>query len=148
MKLMKDFPRLLMLLALLGALAPLTASAGGPPGAVEINGQKVLLLVNRDPPGVRCNNNIQVAAELSNIYKIPVVVIPQGLAGPGAKAPAVYYGRDLIAEDGGAHNGMVSYTMVADVLEIEDAKKHHQKGRLFEVKQEHDSLKTAIKTVK
>lgn len=148
MKLMKDFPGLLTLLALLGALAPLTASAGGPPGSVEINGQKVLTLVNRDPPGVRCNNNIQVAAELSNIYKIPVVVIPQGLAGPGAKAPAVYYGRDLIAEDGGAHNGMVSYTMVADVLEIEDAKKHQQKGRLFEVKQEHDLLKTAIKAVK
>lgn len=148
MKLMKDFPGLLTLLALLGALAPLPASAGGSPGPVEINGQKVLTLVNRDPPGVRCNNNIQVAAELSNIYKIPVVVIPQGLAGPGAKAPAVYYGRDLIAEDGGAHNGMVSYTMVADVLEIEDTKKHQQKGRLFEVKQEHDSLKTAIKTVK
>jgi len=145
---MKDFLRLLMVLALLGALLPLTASAGGPPGPVEINGQKVLTLVNRDPPGVRCNNNIQVAAELSNIYKIPVVVVPVGLAGPGAKAPAVYYGRDLIAEDGGAHNGMVSYTMVADVLEIEDAKKHQQKGRLFEVKPEHDSLKTAIKAVK
>jgi len=148
MKLMKDFPGLLTLFVLLGALAPLTASAGGPPGPVEINGQKVLTLVNRDPPGVRCNNNIQVAAELSNIYKIPVVVVPAGLAGPGAKAPAVYYGRDLIAEDGGAHNGMVSYTMVADVLEIEDAKKHQQKGRLFEVKPEHDSLKTAIKAVK
>ena len=67
MKLMKDFPGLLTLLALLGALAPLTASAGGPPRSVEINGQKVLTLVNRDPPGVRCNNNIQVAAELSNI---------------------------------------------------------------------------------
>jgi hypothetical protein len=148
MKLMKNFPGILMVLALLGALAPLTASAGGPPGPTEINGQKVLTLVNRDPPGVRCNNNIQVAAELSNIYKIPVVVVPQGLAGAGAKAPAVYYGKDLIAEDGGAHNGMVSYAMVADVLDIEDAKKHRQKGRLFEVKQEHDSLKTAIKTVK
>ena len=56
---MKDFLRLLMVLALLGALLPLTASAGGPPGPVEINGQKVLTLVNRDPPGVRCNNNIK-----------------------------------------------------------------------------------------
>jgi hypothetical protein len=37
---MKDFRGLLMVLALLGALLPLTASAGG-------------------PPGVRCNNNIQ-----------------------------------------------------------------------------------------
>jgi hypothetical protein len=148
MKPMKGFPELLTLLALLGALAPFPASAGGPPGPTEVNGQKVLTLVNRDPPGVRCNNNIQVAAELSNIYRIPVVVIPQGLAGPGAKAPAVYFGKDLIAEDGGAHNGMVSFTMVADVLEIEDAKKHQQKGRLFEVKPEHDSLKTAIKAVK
>ena len=40
--------------------------------------------------------------------------------------------------------GRVNYTMVADVLEIEDAKRHQQKGRLFEVKQEHDSLKIAI----
>jgi len=59
MKLMKDFPGLLTLFVLLGALLPLTASAGGPPGPVEINGQKVLTLVNRDPPGVRCNNNIK-----------------------------------------------------------------------------------------
>jgi hypothetical protein len=43
---------------------------------------------------------------------------------------------------------MLNYTMVADVLELEDAKRHQQKGRLFEVKQEHDSLKTAIKAVK
>ena len=121
---------------------------GGPPGPAEINGQKVLTLVSRDPPGVRCNNNIQVAAELSNIYKIPVVVVPAGFAGPGAKAPAVYYGRDMIAEDGGAHDGMVSYSMVADVLEIEDARKHQLKGRLFEVKKEHDSLKNAIKTTR
>ncbi|OFZ84917.1 MAG: hypothetical protein A2W21_08070 [Betaproteobacteria bacterium RBG_16_66_20] len=148
MKFTQDFLRALMLSALLVPLAPQTASAGGPPGPAEINGQKVLTLVSRDPPGVRCNNNIQVAAELSNIYKIPVVVVPAGFAGPGAKAPAVYYGRDMIAEDGGAHDGMVSYSMVADVLEIEDARKHQLKGRLFEVKKEHDSLKNAIKTTR
>lgn len=142
------FLRTLPLLAVCLALAPQTANAGGPPGPAEINGQKVLTLVNRDPPGVRCNNNMQVAAELSNIFKIPVIVVPQGFAGSGAKAPAVYYGNDLIAEDGGAHNGMVSYSMVADVLDIEAADKHGEKGRLFAVKKEHDSLKDAIKTVR
>jgi hypothetical protein len=148
MGLKDDFLRMLLWLVAVAALAPAMASAAGPPGPTEINGHKVLTLVNRDPPGVRCNNNMQVAAELSNIFKIPVIVVPQGFAGPGAKAPAVYYGNDLIAEDGGAHNGMVSYSMVADVLDIEAAKKHDEQGRLFAVKREHDSLKDAIKTVK
>ena len=137
-----------VLMLLVAPLGVATDAWAGPPGSTKIGGQKVLTLINRDPPGVRCNNNIQVAAELSNIYKIPVVVVPAGFAGPGAKAPAVYYGRDMIAEDGGAHDGMVSYSMVADVLEIEDARKHQLKGRLFEVKKEHDSLKNAIKTTR
>lgn len=119
----------------------------GPPGAAQIGGQKVLTLISRDPPGVRCNNNIQVAAELSNIYKLPVLVVPVSAAGPGAKAPAVYYGEDLIAVDGGELNGMVSYTQIADILELDDVPKQDQQGRLTEIKPQFDALKQAIKEV-
>lgn len=139
---------LLRLLAalLLGLLAlPRMSLAGGPPGLAVINGQKVLTLISRDPPGVRCNNNIQVAAELSNLYKVPVQVIPVSFAGPGAKAPAVYYGDQLLAVDGGELNGMVSFSQLADILEIENVPKQEQQGRLMEVKKDFDTLKAAIK---
>ena len=55
--------------ALLGTLAPSWAQTA--PGPLEIDGRKVLTLVSNDPPGLRCNNNIQVAAELANTYKVP-----------------------------------------------------------------------------
>lgn len=116
-----------------------------PPGPAVLNGQKVLTLISRDPPGVRCNNNIQVAAELSNVYKIPVVVVPVTFAGPGAKAPAVYYGDQLLAVDGGDFNGMTSFQMIADVLEIEGATKQAQQGRLMEIRSDFDALKAKIK---
>lgn len=132
----------------LTALTPTAALAA--PVVTEVDGEKVLTLIGRDPPGVRCNNNMQVAAELANVYKLPVVVIPQGLAGPGAKAPAVYYGSELIAVDGGDWNGMVSYTQLADILEMEGVPKHPQAGRLVEkdVKPQLDTLKSKIKDVK
>lgn len=130
-------------LASLGAV-PREALAQAP-GPTVLNGQKVLTLVSRDPPGVRCNNNIQVAAELSNVYKIPVVVVPVTYAGPGAKAPSVYYGGQLLAQDGGDFNGMSSYQMIADVLEIEGATKQEQQGRLLEVKKDFEALKASIK---
>lgn len=127
-----------------------TADAlAGPPGNTKLGGQKVLTLISRDPPWVRCNNNMQVAAELTNIYRVPVQVIPHALAGPGAKAPAVYWGDELIAEDGGKGNGMVSFTEMADVMEIEGVPKHSTTGRLMaEPKAKHDALKEAIKDVK
>ncbi len=115
------------------------------PGPTVLNGQKVLTLVSRDPPGVRCNNNMQIAAELSNIYKIPVIVVPVTYAGAGAKAPAVYFGGQLLAVDGGEHNGMISYQTIADVLEIEGAPKQEQQGRLMEVKKDFEALKASIK---
>lgn len=130
------------------ALLQSTASFAGPPGQAVINGQKVLTLIGRDPPGVRCNNNMQVAAELSNLYKLPVQLIPVTFAGAGAKAPAVYYGDQLIAVDGGELNGMVSYAEIADILEIEGVPQQEQKGRLMEIKKDFDSLKAAIKAVK
>ncbi|CAG1012496.1 hypothetical protein BURK2_04530 [Burkholderiales bacterium] len=132
----------------LGTLAvPVWAGA---PGASKLGARKVLTLVVRDPPWVRCNNNIQVAAELANVYQIPVQVVPHAFAGPGAKAPAVYYGDELIAEDGGKGNGMVSFTEMSDMLEVEGAPRHKQEGRLLakEPKPQHEALKAAIKDVK
>lgn len=133
--------------AIVGGPAPAWA---GPPGMTKLGNQKVLTLLVRDPPWVRCNNNMQVAAELTNIYVLPVQVIPQALAGPGAKVPAVYYGDELIAEDGGKGNGMVSFTELADMLEVEGVAKHKQEGRLMakEPKPQFDALKAAIKDVK
>lgn len=124
---------------------PYSSHAGGPPGQAVLNGQKVLTLISRDPPGVRCNNNMQIAAELSNVYKLPVQIIPVAFAGAGAKAPAVYYGDQLIAVDEGELNGMVSYAEIADILEIESVPKQEQQGRLMEIKKDFDSLKAAIK---
>lgn len=122
-----------------------TAFAQQMPGPKELNGQKMLTLISRDPPGVRCNNNIQIAAELSNVYKVPVMVVPVTFAGPGAKAPAVYYGGQLLAVDGGELNGMLNYASISDVLEIEGAPKQEQTGRLFEIRSDFDALKAKIK---
>ncbi|TAM46721.1 MAG: hypothetical protein EPN55_04445 [Gammaproteobacteria bacterium] len=137
---------------LVSIVAPVWTTAdalAGPPGNTKLGNQKVLTLISRDPPWVRCNNNMQVAAELTNIYRVPVQVIPHALAGPGAKAPAVYWGDELIAEDGGKGNGMVSFTEMADVMEIEGVPKHSTTGRLMaEPKAKHDALKEAIKDVK
>lgn len=145
---MKTYPRsvlpFLIVLAQFGLVAG-SALAQQMPGPKELNGQKVLTLISRDPPGVRCNNNIQIAAELSNIYKIPVVVVPVTYAGAGAKAPSIYYGGQLLAQDGGNLNGMLNYQMIADVLEIEGAPKQSQPGRLMEIKEDFDELKAAIK---
>jgi hypothetical protein len=140
---MKTIPRnILLSLFVLANLGPALAQV---PGPTALNGQKVLTLVSRDPPGVRCNNNIQIAAELSNVYKVPVVVVPVTYAGAGAKAPAVYYGGQLLAVDGGDHNGMLSYQAIADVLEIEGTPKQEQQGRLMEVKTPFEALKASIK---
>jgi hypothetical protein len=139
--------------ALLLVLTPL-AGAGdawaGPPGQTKLGEQKVLTLISRDPPWVRCNNNMQVAAELANVYRIPVQIVPHALAGPGAKAPAVYWGDELIAEDGGKDNGMIRYGEMADIMEIDGAPKHPTSGRLLgvEAKPKHDALKEAIQQVK
>ena len=126
-----------------------TDAWAGPPGITKLGDQKVLTLIGRDPPWVGCNANIQVAAELGNVYRSPVQIIPHALAGPGAKAPAVYWGDELIAEDGGKNNGMVSFTGMADIMEIEGVPKHPTTGRLMaEPKSKHDALKEAIKDVK
>lgn len=148
---MKSAKLLTALIVLAAAFAGTASSAwAGPPGMTKMGNQKVLTLVVRDPPWVRCNNNMQVAAELTNLYVLPVQVVPQALAGAGAKAPAVYYGDELIAEDGGKGNGMVSFTELSDMLEVEGVAKHRQEGRLMakEPRPQHEALKAAIKDVK
>jgi hypothetical protein len=126
-------------------LAAGSALAQQQPGPKELNGQKVLTLISRDPPGVRCNNNIQIAAELSNVYKIPVVIVPVTYAGTGAKAPSVYYGGQLLVQDGGDFNGMLSYASIADILEIEGAPKQEKTGRLLQIRSDFDAFKAKIK---
>lgn len=125
-------------------VAPMHPAFAAPPANTVIEGQKVLTLVVREPPALRCNNNMQIAAELNNLYRIPIVILPASLA-PWSKAPAVYYGEQLIAEDTGDFNGMVGLAQMVDVIEIEGAPRQDRGGRLTEVKKEHEALKSAIK---
>jgi hypothetical protein len=61
------------------------------PGAVDAAGRKVLTFVNKDPPGQRCNNNLQVASEIANVYRLPIQLLPTSLV-PNLPAPSVFYG--------------------------------------------------------
>ncbi len=149
MSLMRARKLPMLLFGVAVAFAAAEVLAADPPGPTTIGGQKVLTLVVRDPPALRCNNNMQVAAELTNIYKVPVIVVPAAFAKPGTNAPAVWYGKDLIAEDAGPLNGMVSFTQIADILEIENVPKQPQTGRLTDadVKPKFEALKQQIKQV-
>lgn len=125
-----------------------TASAAGAwdlPTPPEINGQKVLTLVSRDAPGVRCNTNIQVAAEVQNHFRVPLIILPQSALGPNGKAPAVYYGEQVVAIDGGERNGMLSFVEMRDFLDMEGAPTQVKPGRLTQIQGSFDALKAAIK---
>ena len=117
------------------------------PGSQNADGQKVLTFVAKDPPGVRCNGNLQVAVEIANVYRVPIQLVPSSLV-PQLPAPAVFYGNEMIAADGKDHNGGVSYAIVADVLEIEGMPKQAKTGLIgnANVRQRFDSLKETIKT--
>lgn len=117
------------------------------PGAVDAQGNKVLTIVNKEPPGQRCNNNTQVAVEVANTYRVPVRILPASLA-PGLPAPGVFYGNQLIAADGKDHNGMSSFQMVADTLELDGAPKLSKTGLIYQekVRKDFDALKAIIKT--
>ena len=109
------------LLALILAILAVQVSAQqsfNVPGAVDVAGRKVLTFVNKDPPGQRCNNNLQVAAEIANAYRLPIQLLPASLV-PQLPAPSVFYGGQILAADGKDHNGMSSYQLVADLLELE-----------------------------
>ena len=116
------------------------------PGSETASGIKVLPFIGQEPPGRRCNGNVQVAAEVANTYRVPIQVLPASLA-PGLPAPAVFYGNQLIAADGADHNGAASYQMVADVLELEGVGKLDSSGLLFNerVRSDFEALKATIK---
>lgn len=132
------------------ALACLSAQAADismpVPGAQTADGLKVLTFIAKDPPGQRCNGNLQVAAEVANTYRIPVQLLPASLA-PGLPAPAVFYGSQAIVADGRDFNGAASYQIVADVLDLENVPKQATSGLLFKdgVRRDFDALKSAIK---
>jgi hypothetical protein len=117
------------------------------PGAVDGAGRKVLTFVNKDPPGQRCNNNLQVAAEIANAYRLPIQLLPAGLV-PQLPAPSVFYGGQMIAADGKDHNGLSSYQLVADALEMDGVPKQPKPGLLFneKVRKEYDDLRGMIKS--
>lgn len=117
------------------------------PGAVDAAGNKVLTIINKEPPGQRCNNNTQVAVEVANVYRVPIRIIPASQA-PDLPAPSVFYGNALIAADGGDHNGMSSFQMVADVMDFEGAPKFGKTGLIYQekVRKDFDDLKAAIKS--
>lgn len=73
----------LSLFALCGTLAfsaVATDVSMAVPGAETTNGQKVLTFIAQDPPGQRCNGNLQVAAEVANTYRVPIQLLPSSLA--------------------------------------------------------------------
>ncbi len=117
------------------------------PGSVDAAGNKVLTIINKDPPGQRCNNNTQVAVEIANTYRVPIRILPASLA-PGLPAPGVFYGNQLIAADGKDHNGMSSFQIVADVLDFEGAPKQPKTGLIYQekVRKDFDALKAVIKS--
>ncbi len=117
------------------------------PGSTDAAGRKVLTFIAKDPPGVRCNGNLQVAAEVANTYRVPIQLLPSSLV-PSLPAPAVFFGNQMLAADGKDHNGAVSFQMVSDMLEVEGVPKQAKEGLLFNthVRTTFDGLKDAIKS--
>lgn len=68
-------------------LLPLPAQVQKTFGPSEVNGQKVLTFVGKDPLGQRCNNNMQIAPEIANVYRVPIQIVPSGVAGLDVPAP-------------------------------------------------------------
>ena len=137
--------------ALVGGLMSISAFAAdvsmAVPGAQTANGQKVLTFIAKDPPGQRCNGNLQIAAEVANTSRVPIQLLPSSLA-PGLPAPAVFYGTQLIVADGKDFNGAASFQIVSDVLEMESVPKQAKSGLLLQdtVRREFDALKATIKS--
>lgn len=117
------------------------------PGAVDVAGRKVLTFIAKDPPGQRCNGNLQVAAELANVYRVSIQLLPSSLA-PNLPAPAVFFGNQLIAADGRDHNGAASFQMVADVLDVEGVARQDKVGLLSndKVRKDFEALRATIKS--
>ena len=58
------------------------------PGSSDAAGRKVLTFIAKDPPGVRCNGNLQVAAEVANTYRVPIQLLPSFQPGSGSACPS------------------------------------------------------------
>ena len=129
--------------AVAGQAAPVSMAV---PGSTDAAGRKVLTFIAKDPPGVRCNGNLQVAAEIANTYRVPIQLLPASLA-QGLPAPAVFYGGQLIVAEGKDFNGAASFQIVADVLEIEGVARQEKAGLLLNpaVRRDFDGLKATIK---
>jgi hypothetical protein len=138
---------LLGLLLLAPMTSPMAAQTLDVPGALDAAGRKVLTFVNKDPPGQRCNNNLQVASEIANVYRLPIQLLPTSLV-PHLPAPSVFYGSQMIAADGKDHNGLSSFQLVADVLELDGVPKQPKPGLLFneKVRKEYEDLRGMIKS--
>jgi hypothetical protein len=136
-----------LVLALWASHAAIAQQSFVVPNAVDAAGNRVLTIVNKDPPGQRCNNNTQVAVEIANTYRVPIQILPASLV-PNLPAPGVFYGTHLIAADGKDHNGMSSFQMVADLLELEGAPKQPKTGLIYQekVRKDFDALKAVIKS--
>ncbi|WP_310451007.1 hypothetical protein [Sulfuritalea sp.] len=147
MKCIKAF----LLLLVLGAAPTAFANRSLPvSGAIDSAGRKVLTIVNQDPSGVRCNANVQMAAEIANIantYRVPIQILPASLV-PNLPASSVFYGLELVAADAKDPNGQSSIQIVADVLHMEDALKQPKTGLIYQdkVRKEFEALKSTIKT--
>ena len=132
------------------ALTALSVSAAdismAVPGAKDVAGRSVLTFIAKDPPGQRCNGNLQVAAEIANVYRVPIQLLPSSMA-PGLPAPAVFFGMQLIVADGKDFNGAASYQIIADVLDMDGVPKQQNSGLLFNdnVRKNFDALKATIK---
>lgn len=111
----------------------------------EINDlSPVLTLVNNDPPGARCNRNIQAAAEVANHYRITVQIVPRSLAGADAIAPAVYLDDTPIVRDGDEHKGIVEAGLLNEVMDRAGVPRQEKPGRLTEIRAELEKFREAI----
>ncbi|MDX9995973.1 MAG: hypothetical protein RBS28_11680 [Rhodocyclaceae bacterium] len=143
----KAFAAATIITALFAAHSAFADQSMNLPGAVDASGHKVLTVINKEPPGQRCNNNTQVAVEVANVYRVPIRIVPASQM-PGLPAPAVFYGNQLIAADGKDYNGMSSFQMVADVMDFEGAPKFGKTGLIYQekVRKDYDALKAVIKS--
>lgn len=117
------------------------------PGAETASGQRVLTFIVKDPPGQRCNGNLQVAAEVANTYRVPIQLLPSSMV-PSLPAPAVFYGTEVIVADGDDSNGTASFQIVSDFLEMENAPKQARTGLLLQegLRHDFDKLKATIRS--
>ncbi|WP_303906664.1 hypothetical protein [Thiohalomonas denitrificans] len=106
--------------------------------------QSGLFLINNDPPGVRCNRNIQAAAEIANLYRVPVCAVPRSALETEVAAPAVYFAGELVTVDGDAHNGVADCALLAKALERAGVPKQERPGRLAEIGADLEAFRTSI----